>query len=59
MKFVLGNLSNLWQKITKIFLADNTSPKTLADYKREALIKDGAEQFRKLIEKGLTIPVAH
>lgn len=32
--------------------------KTLADYKREQLIKLGEEQFRTLIEKGLGIPVA-
>ena len=32
--------------------------KTLADYQREALIKQGEEQFQKLVERGLTVPVA-
>lgn len=33
--------------------------KTADDYKREALVEQGREQFLKLIEKGLNVPVAH
>jgi len=32
--------------------------RTLADYKQEILVKQGRDQFRKLIEKGISIPVA-
>lgn len=34
-------------------------PKTEDDYQREALVKQGGEQFKKLVEKGLNVPVAH
>ncbi|MBI2049682.1 hypothetical protein HYT32_02140 [Candidatus Roizmanbacteria bacterium] len=36
----------------------NNNIKTIARYKREILIKLGREQFKKLLEKGLNIPVA-
>lgn len=32
--------------------------KTLADHNREALVKNGHDQFKKLVDKGLSIPVA-
>lgn len=32
--------------------------KALADNKQEALITVGREQFKKLLEKGLSVPVA-
>ena len=32
--------------------------KTIADYQREALVKEGGKQFELLIERGLRIPVA-
>lgn len=32
--------------------------KTIADYQQEALIQQGRDQFKKLIDRGLTIPVA-
>lgn len=32
--------------------------KTIADYNREVLVRQGEEQFKRLIEKGLSIPVA-
>ena len=32
--------------------------KTISDYKREMLVKLGREQFKKLLERGLNIPVA-
>lgn len=48
----------------KIFLmftfkaGKKNSKKTISDYKRETLIKYQAEQFKILIKKGLSIPVA-
>ena len=47
------------KKLINQELKSSDSPKTLADYNREALIKQGADQFRKLLDKGLAIPVAH
>jgi hypothetical protein len=34
------------------------SIKTVDDYQREALVKQGREQFQKLMDKGLGVPVA-
>jgi hypothetical protein len=34
------------------------SLKTVDDYQREALVKQGREQFQKLMDKGLGVPVA-
>jgi hypothetical protein len=34
------------------------SGKTISDYRMEILVKQGREQFKKLIEKGISIPVA-
>jgi hypothetical protein len=31
--------------------------KTFADYKQELLVKAGREQFKKLLEKGISVPV--
>ena len=31
--------------------------KTISDYKQEILVKQGREQFKKLLEKGISIPV--
>lgn len=43
----------------KMFLADRKkAAKTIADYKQDVLVKQGREQFRKLLEKGISIPVA-
>lgn len=30
---------------------------TLADYQRELLVRQGREQFKKLIDRGLGVPV--
>lgn len=35
-----------------------TGEKTLMQYKQEALMKQGREQFEKLVKGGLQIPVA-
>lgn len=32
--------------------------KTISDYKMEILVKQGRDQFKKLIAKGISIPVA-
>lgn len=32
--------------------------KTLADYKQDLLVRTGREQFKRLLEKGLGVPVA-
>jgi len=32
--------------------------KTISDYKMDMLVKQGRDQFKKLIEKGINIPVA-
>ncbi len=32
--------------------------KTVSDYKMEILVKQGRDQFKKLIAKGINIPVA-
>jgi hypothetical protein len=34
------------------------SRKTLSDYKHESILRAGAEQFKKLVEKGISVPVA-
>jgi len=34
------------------------SHKSISDYRMEALVKQGRDQFKKLIEKGISIPVA-
>jgi len=31
--------------------------KSISDYKQDALVKQGGEQFKKLLEKGIRIPV--
>lgn len=55
MKF---SISYWGQKIKDQAQKTDSSPKTLADYNREVLVKLGADQFKKLIDKGLNIPVA-
>jgi hypothetical protein len=31
--------------------------KTIADYKQQILVRQGREQFKKLLEKGISVPV--
>jgi hypothetical protein len=40
------------------WLKKKASAKTISDYKMEMLVKQGRDQFRKLIERGINIPVA-
>ena len=34
------------------------SNKTVSDYKMEILVRQGRDQFKKLIEEGINVPVA-
>jgi hypothetical protein len=36
----------------------NRAKRTLIDTKQEILVKQGREQFKKLLEKGISVPVA-
>lgn len=45
-------------RIFRIFKSQSPKRrKTLAEYEQEMLIRIGREQFKKLLEKGLSIPV--
>jgi hypothetical protein len=44
-------------KINFLGRGKKVAVKTIADYKQEILVKQGREQFKKLLEKGLNIPV--
>lgn len=44
--------------LSLIFGPSKKSRKTIADYKQELLMRQGREQFRKLKEKGIGVPVA-
>ena len=57
MKFSIEPLSNLWQKTASLLHSKKSSPRTIADYNREALINSGRQQFKKLTDLGLNIPV--
>lgn len=49
MRSLILNLLNIKLKKTR---------KTIADYKQELLVRQGREQFKKLLEKGINVPVA-
>jgi hypothetical protein len=40
-----------------IFSFKGKRSKSVADYKQELLFKQGREQFKKLVEKGISVPV--
>lgn len=42
----------------QIFKNADRAKKTLIDTKQEILVKQGREQFKKLLEKGISVPVA-
>jgi len=42
----------------QFFRSADKAKKTLLDAKQEILVKQGREQFKKLLEKGIGIPVA-
>ena len=35
----------------------NKNRKSLGDYKQDLLIKQGRDQFKKLLEKGINVPI--
>lgn len=37
---------------------NNSEIRTIAEYNRVILVKQGREQFTKLVEKGLSVPIA-
>ncbi len=51
-------MSKTFKKLLTQARYDNNSLKTIAEYNREVLVKQGADQFKQLVEKGLSIPVA-
>jgi hypothetical protein len=44
-------------KFSFLTLKGKRAAKTISDYKQEALVKLGREQFKKLMEKGISIPI--
>jgi len=44
-------------KLNFLGLRSKKAVKTISDYKQEVLVKQGREQFKKLLEKGISIPV--
>jgi len=45
-------------KLSFFKFKNKTIRKSLSDYKEDLLLKQGKDQFKKLVEKGLNIPVA-
>ncbi len=52
MKF--SSITDLIKKVN----SKKVDTKTIADYNREVMVRQGREQFKKLLDKGLNIPVA-
>jgi hypothetical protein len=44
-------------KLLNLFKRTKKKRKTLDDYQREMLVRQGRQQFQKLVEKGLGIPI--
>lgn len=44
-------------KLLNLFKRTKKRRKTLDDYQREMLVRQGRQQFQKLVEKGLGIPI--
>jgi len=40
------------------FKSKKAERKTISDYKQELLVKQGGEQFKSLVKRGLSIPIA-
>jgi len=45
-------------KFNFLSIGKKRAVRTLSDYKQEILVRQGREQFKKLMEKGISIPVA-
>jgi len=41
-----------------LFKSKKAERKTISDYKQELLVKQGREQFRSLVKRGLSVPIA-
>lgn len=52
------SVSNLWEAVKNLVARGAKSPKTIADHNREVLVKAGKQQFERLKDLGLNIPVA-
>jgi len=52
---LIASLLGLKRKTEELF--DQTNGKTIAEYQRELLVNAGRQQFEKLQDLGLTIPV--
>lgn len=50
--------SKLSMKFSFLKSTKKTARKTISDYKQEYLVRQGREQFKKLMEKGLGVPIA-
>jgi hypothetical protein len=50
---------DLVMKLVRILLRSEKKKQrsTLADYQRELLVRQGREQFKKIIDRGLGVPV--
>lgn len=44
-------------KLNFFGLKSRKAVKSISDYKQDVLVKQGREQFKKLLEKGISIPV--
>ena len=51
------SLATFWKKIKEVVGVKANTSNTIADYNREAMIKMGRDQFKKLMDKGLSVPV--
>jgi len=45
-------------KFQFLALRKKGAKKTLSDYKQDFLVRQGREQFKKLLEKGIGVPIA-
>jgi len=48
----------IFETLARRLAEKKASNKTISDYKMEILVRQGRDQFKKLIEKGINVPVA-
>lgn len=51
------SLATFWKNLKEAVGVKAKSSKSIADYNREVMVKMGRDQFKKLIDKGLNVPV--
>lgn len=55
------SITAIWRRVGALLrwnkAKSNDDEKTITDYRREAMVKMGHEQFQKLMDKGLRVPV--